>query len=77
MWTEEEIVQQPTPHTERKTLLMRSDRRHMTIFLFPHVAVKNPIFCECVLIGNKHIADEMWVDGSLVDVPPTKTERRG
>jgi hypothetical protein len=71
MWTDEESVQQPAPHNEGKALLMRSDRRRMTIFLFPHVhavAVKNPIMCECGLIGNEHTAGELGIDGSLVDV---------
>jgi hypothetical protein len=75
MWTDEEIVQQPAPHTERKALLMCMDRHCMRIFLFPHVhvvAIKNPILCECGLIGNRHIASEMGIKGSLVDVPPTK-----
>jgi hypothetical protein len=75
MWTNEKIVQQSAPHTERKALLMCLDRHCMKTLLFPRVhvvTIKNPIFCECGLIGNQHISSEMGIDGSLVDVPPTK-----
>jgi hypothetical protein len=75
MWTDEEIVQQPAPHTGRKSLLMRSDRRRIRIFMFPHVfvvVIKNPIFCYCGLIGNQHIAGKTGIDGNLVGLPPTK-----
>jgi hypothetical protein len=77
MWTNEKIVQQPEPHIGRKALLMRTDRRRMRIFLFPHmhaVAIKNPILCECGLSGNQHIAGKMGIDGNLIDLPPTKGE---
>jgi hypothetical protein len=75
MWTDEKIFQQPATHIERKALLMRSDRRRMRIFVFPHVhvvAIKNPILSECCLIGNQHIAGEMCIESGLVDLPPTK-----
>jgi hypothetical protein len=53
------------PHSDRKALLMRSDKRRVRIFLFPHVqavVVKNPILSECGLFGNQYIAGQMGTD---------------
>jgi hypothetical protein len=51
MWADEEIAQQPAPHTERKVLLMRSDRRRTRIFLFPHVHVVALKIPSCVNVA--------------------------
>lgn len=78
MWTVEEVIQKPTPHTERKALLMCSDRLRRRMFLCQHthvLTVRSPISCECGLIGNQNIAGKMGIDASLVDVPSTKGGR--